>query len=131
MLYTKFLSSDHLVNFKILIAFIAETLHVARSNNGQDFDSFLIDIANKFEKADNKGPLIGWTVASFFAITTVEWLIHLPLFDFLIGFPLQFLGIISAINLGLKYYVDKRGDPASDIKDIVESVAKQLPGIGK
>lgn len=74
---------------------------MVRSNN-KDFDSFLMENANKFEAAENKGAIVGWTLAAFSAITVAEWLIHLPLFDFLLGFPLQFLGLLTAVNLGMK-----------------------------
>lgn len=33
-------------------------------------------------------------------------LIHLPLFNFLLGFPIQLLGLVLLPYLGVKYYVD-------------------------
>lgn len=43
-------------------------------------------------------------MAAFFAITIAEWFIHLPLFNVLLGWPLQFLGLAVAPALFLRYY---------------------------
>ena len=67
---------------------------------GKDFDDVLIEVANKFEEADNKVAIIGWTAAAFSGVVIAEWLIHLPLFDFLLGFPIQFLGLLAAAKYG-------------------------------
>ena len=67
-------------------------------------------------------PIIGWTAAAFFAITTAEWLIHLPLFDFLLGFPLQLLGILTAGSYGLKYYKGQKIDVVGELEDVRHAV---------
>lgn len=66
----------------------------------KDFDEVLIEVANKFERADNKVAIIGWTAAAFSGVVIAEWFIHLPLFDFLLGFPIQFLGLLTGANYG-------------------------------
>ncbi len=73
---------------------------LASARAGKDFDDILIDVANKFEKSDNKVAIIGWSVAGFGTIVMLEWFIHLPLFDFLLGFPIQFLGLLAAASYG-------------------------------
>lgn len=90
-----------------------------------------MDVANKFEKADNKPAIIAFTAAAFFAITTAEWLIHLPLFDFLLGFPIQFLGLLTAANYGLKVYKGDKIDVVGELESFVNSVSKELPGLDK
>ena len=47
-------------------------------------------------------------------------LIHLPLFDFLLGFPLQLLGLLAAPYLAVRYLVD--GESASD--DVGKAVVR-------
>lgn len=106
-----------------------------------------MDVADKFEKSDNKGtifikfsiiyilscqqrcltrscasfpsvPIAAWSAAAFFAITTAEWFIHLPLFDFLLGFPIQFLGLITAANYSLKFYKGERIDLVDELEGV-------------
>ena len=50
-----------------------------------------------------------------FALFTAEWLIHLPLLDFLLGFPVQLLGLFMLPYLGLRYLVDG-GDVNKDVE---------------
>ena len=47
---------------------------------------------------------------------------HLPLFNVLLGFPIQFLGLLTAANYGLKYY---KGDKI-DAMDEFEGVSTAL-----
>ena len=68
----------------------------------KDFDQLLLDVANKFENSSNKGAIVGYSAAAFGAITVAEWFMHLPLFNVLLGFPIQFLGLLTATNLGMK-----------------------------
>lgn len=95
----------------------------------KDFDTILMETANKFENAKNKPAIVGWALAAFSAITVAEWLIHLPGLNFLLGFPVQFIGLIATGNLFLRYYVDKQGDPMTDIEELVNNVSKRLPGL--
>ncbi len=99
--------------------------------DGGDFDALLLDVSNRFEAAENKAAIVGWTAGAAFAIITAEWFIHLPLLDALLGFPIQFLGLVTAVSLGLRYYVEGRGSAAGDLADVVGRVAAQLPGLGK
>lgn len=55
-----------------------------------------------------------WLAAAFFAIVVAEWLIHVPLFNVLLGFPIQFVGLVVTPYLALRYYVDKEGTPLGD-----------------
>lgn len=63
----------------------AGTTVVAKASKEFDFDDLLMNIANdvsaKYEKAENKTAVIGYTAAAAAAILTAEWLIHLPLFN--------------------------------------------------
>lgn len=77
-----------------------------------------MDVADKFEKADNKVPIVAWSAAAFFAITVVESVIHWPLFDILLGFPIQFLGLITAANYGFKYYKGEKIDLVDDFEGV-------------
>jgi hypothetical protein len=95
----------------------------------KDFDTLLMDVANQFEKADNKVAIAGWVAAAFSAITIAEWLIHLPALDVLLGFPIQFIGLIATANLALRYYVDKEGEPLTDVEQLVRKVSSKLPGL--
>jgi hypothetical protein len=90
-----------------------------------------MDVADKFEKADNKAAIVGWTSAAFGTVVIVEWLIHLPVFDVLLGFPVQLLGLVAAVKLAKKYYLDGRGGAVSDFQELVGEVVAELPGLGK
>lgn len=59
-------------------------------------------------------PRRSWLAAAFTAIVVAEWLIHVPLFNVLLGFPIQFIGLVMTPYLVLRYYVDKEGTPLSD-----------------
>lgn len=101
----------------------------ASKASNKDFDSILMDAANKFEQAENKVAIAGWFVAAFAAITMAEWLIHLPGLNVLLGFPVQLLGLIATGNLALRYFVDKEGDMMGDLEALVTKVSKRLPGL--
>ena len=62
-------------------------------------------------------------------LPAAEWFIHLPLFNVLLGFPIQFVGLVSTGALALRYYVDKEGDLMDDVEELVGKVAKKLPGL--
>jgi hypothetical protein len=66
-------------------------------------------------------PIAAWSAAAFFAITTAEWFIHLPLFDFLLGFPIQFLGLLTGANYGLKIYKGERIDFLDELEGVSRS----------
>jgi hypothetical protein len=80
-------------------------------------------------QAENKVAIVGWGIAAFSAVVVAEWFIHLPLFDYLLGFPLQLLGLVAAIDLGIKYYLDKESDAMTDFEALVGKVTKRLPGL--
>lgn len=102
---------------------------VASSSKPADFDEMLEMVANKFEKVENKPVVVGWLVGAVSAIVIAEWLIHLPLLNVLLGFPIQFIGLVSTGYLGLRYYVDNDGEPLADVEMLVNKVAKKLPGL--
>lgn len=39
------------------------------------------------------------------AVFTAEWFIHLPLFNALLGFPIQLLGLVLTPYLAIRYFV--------------------------
>lgn len=96
-----------------------------------DFDKVIADIGDKFEASDNKATIVAYSAAAVFALWVSEWLIHLPLLDFLLGFPIQLLGLATLPYLGVKYLVEKDGDITSDAGRAIKKVAKQLPGLDK
>ena len=61
--------------------------------------------------------------------SAAEWFIHLPLFNVLLGFPIQFVGLVVTPYLALRYYVDKEGDLMDDAEELVAKVTKKLPGL--
>lgn len=75
-------------------------------------------------------PRCSWVAAAFFAIVVAEWLIHVPLFNVLLGFPIQFIGLVVTPYLALRYYVDKEGTPLADAEASVHSLTQLglLPG---
>lgn len=96
----------------------------------KDFDSILSDIADKFEKSDKKGAVIGWSAAAVFAFFFSEWLIHLPLLNVLLGFPIQLIGLLFLPYAVVKYALDD-DDYISDIRGASDRVVKRLPGFDK
>jgi hypothetical protein len=95
-----------------------------------DFDQLLSDTQDKFEASDNKPAVIGYSVAAVFAFFFAEWFIHLPLFNFLLGFPLQLLGLLIAPYLAVRYLADGE-DWYADASDAADKVIAQLPGLNK
>lgn len=97
-----------------------------------DFDEALMSAASKFEQLpqEKKIPVVGYGIAAAAAIITAEWFIHLPLFDFLLGFPIQLLGLLSLPYLGIRYFID-REDATRDAEMVLKKVTDQLPGLGK
>ncbi|CAD7695586.1 unnamed protein product [Ostreobium quekettii] len=55
---------------------------VVRAEEGGDFDALLMKLSDKFEKVENKPVVIGYGVGALVAFFFVEWLIHLPILDF-------------------------------------------------
>jgi len=96
----------------------------------EDFDAILNGLAEKFEKSDNKPAIIGYSVGAGFALFAAEWLIHKPLLDVLLGFPIQLLGLLVLPYLGVRYFVEEKS-ATEDAKQAVTTVVKQLPGLGK
>lgn len=100
---------------------------VVRAEEGGDFDDLLMKLANKFEKVENKPLVIGYGVGALVAFLLVEWLIHLPILDILLGFPAQLLGVLLGPLLLIRYLVDKE-DISADIEQTVAKVTSLLPG---
>lgn len=100
-----------------------------RAEGGFDFDSALASLADKFESSPNKIAISGWTVGIAIGILFAEWLIHRPLLNILLGFPIQLLGLLTLPYLGVRYYVDKTGKPADDFNSAAKTVIKKLPGL--
>ncbi|KAK9798601.1 hypothetical protein WJX73_006868 [Symbiochloris irregularis] len=103
---------------------------VAQASAGEDFDGILSDIADKFEKSDKKGAIIGYTAAGVLAFFFSEWLIHLPLLNLLLGFPIQLVGLLVLPYLVVKYGVEN-DDYVRDLKTAGNRVIKKLPGLEK
>eukprot|EP00803_Ostreobium_quekettii_P011508 evm.model.scf_202.1 EVM.evm.TU.scf_202.1 scf_202:7524-10405(-) len=100
---------------------------VVRAEEGGDFDELLMKLADKFEKVENKPLVIGYGVGSLVAFLLVEWLIHLPILDILLGFPAQLLGVLLGPVLLIRYLVDKE-DISTDIEQTVAKITSLLPG---
>lgn len=103
---------------------------VARAESGDDFDAVLAKYADKFEKSENKTAIVGYTAAAAGALIFAEWLIHKPILDFLLGFPIQLLGLAVLPVLGVRYFVDNK-DVGKDVEDVTQRIAKLLPGLDK
>jgi hypothetical protein len=58
----------------------------------------------------------------------VESLIHLPVLNLVIGFPLELLGVISAGVLALRYLKDG-GDAEADATALAATLKETLPGL--
>lgn len=100
------------------------------ASSGGDFDAILMNVADKFEKAENKPVVIGYCVAAVAAFVFSEWLLHLPALDILLGFPVQMVGIISLPILINRYVLESK-DVTSELSTEVESIVKKLPGLQK
>lgn len=96
----------------------------------EDFDAYLNKMAEKFEKTENKPVVIGYVAAAAFAFITAEWLIHLPVLDFLLGFPVQLVGLLALPYLGVRWFVDGQS-AGKDIEEAVGKVVSKLPGLDK
>ncbi|EIE26783.1 hypothetical protein COCSUDRAFT_64655 [Coccomyxa subellipsoidea C-169] len=93
-----------------------------------DFDSLLSGLADKFEKSDKKAAIVGWTAAGVGAFFITEWLLHLPLLDALLGFPVQLIGVAALPYFYVKYAVE--GDSiVDDLGAAAKKVTKELPGL--
>lgn len=104
---------------------------LASSSGDGDFDAVLAKWADKFEKADNKPLVVGYLSAAVGAVIFVEWLIHLPGLNVLLGFPVQLLGIFALPVLIMRYVVDGKADAGKDAGDLVASITAELPGFKK
>ena len=91
-------------------------------------DQLLANWADKFEKTENKPVVIGWIAAVLSSFIATEWLIHLPVFDFLLGFPVQLIGVLSLPILVTRYVLDGK-DAVKDAGDVVLDITKRLPGL--
>jgi len=96
-----------------------------------DFDSILSTLAEKFERAENKPAVVGYLSAAVAAVFLVEYIIHLPVLDILLGWPIQLLGVFSMPVLAFRYYLQKNNDITEDLTGVVNTVTKELPGFKK
>ncbi|CAL5225357.1 g8160 [Coccomyxa viridis] len=101
---------------------------VMSAQKDTDFDSILTSLADKFEKTEKKPAVIGWTAAAVGAFFLTEWLIHLPLLNVLLGFPLQLVGVLSLPWAYLKY-VDEGDSIVDDLGSAAKKVTRKLPGL--
>ncbi|CAL8467120.1 g6656 [Coccomyxa elongata] len=93
-----------------------------------DFDAILSGLADKFEKSNNKAAIVGWTAAGVGAFFVTEWLLHLPLLDVLLGFPVQLIGVAALPYFYVKYVIE--GDSlVDDVGAAAKKVTKELPGL--
>jgi len=81
----------------------------------------------QWEASDKKGPIVGYSALAFVGLIFVEKFIHLPLFNVLLGFPLELLGIFSAGYIAYTY-VNEDGDFVGDVSKFTGKVTKDLPG---
>lgn len=100
----------------------------AESDGG--LDDFLIKFANKWEEADNKPVVAAYGVGALAALFITEWFIHLPLLDFLLGFPAQLVGVLVGPVLAVRYLVDKE-DFGADVEAFAGKLSDLLPGLKK
>ncbi|CAK0735769.1 hypothetical protein CVIRNUC_000636 [Coccomyxa viridis] len=105
-----------------------KSVAVRAQSKDTDFDSILTTLADKFEKTDKKPAVIGWTAAAVGSFFLAEWLIHLPLLDFLLGFPLQLVGIL-ALPWAYVKYVDESNSIVDDLGSAAKKVTNKLPGL--
>ncbi|DBB07765.1 hypothetical protein WJX82_010306 [Trebouxia sp. C0006] len=109
-----------------------KTICQAASGDQKDFsiDTFLGEVAEKYENAQNKPAVAAWAGGAVFAIFFAEWLIHKPGLNILLGFPIQLFGLLLLPGAILKYLVEKES-PADDVKGALNKLAKRLPGLEK
>jgi len=95
-----------------------------------DFDKFLIIIATKWEEADNKAVVVGYSAAAVAAFFISEWFIHLPVLDFLLGFPVQLVGLLVLPYLLTRWLVDSK-DWYEDVSGATGYLVSKLPYLEK
>lgn len=82
----------------------------------------LCAIPLQYEASENKGAVAGYSIGALVAFIFIEYFIHLPVFNVLLGFPLQLLGVLMAPYLGVRYLMDGK-----DIKDDVGTAIVRRP----
>lgn len=92
-----------------------------------DFDQVLAKGAESWEASDKKLAIVGYSAAALVALYVVESLIHLPVLNVLLGFPLELLGMFSAGYIAYEY-VKEDGDLVADVASFTNKVTKELPG---
>lgn len=95
-----------------------------------DFDSVVSTFTDKFEKSENKTTIIGYAAAATGALVFAEWFIHLPVLNFLLGGPIQLVGLLALPYLGVRYLVEKES-VSQDVEQLSAKVTKLLPGMDK
>lgn len=102
----------------------------AQANDELDFDKFLIILAKKWEEADNKGIVVGYSAAAVLTFAFTEWFIHLPVLDVILGFPIQLVGVLVSPYLIARWFLEKK-DWFDDVSAATGTVVDQLPGLKK
>ena len=87
-------------------------------------------VKGEFAGIDNKPVVIAYGVAALVALSTVDFLINLPVFNILFPALFQAGGILTASALFAKYKTEG-GDPEADFKAFLASKADKLPGLKK
>ena len=93
-----------------------------------DVDKIVADATRRFEASSNKPVVVGWIAAAGAGIITAEWLMHLPLLNALVGFPVQLVGLLITPYLGVRYLMDNE-DPVKDVTAVFEKIVSKLPGL--
>eukprot|EP00873_Tetraselmis_striata_P034303 jgi/Tetstr1/454567/TSEL_041462.t1 len=100
----------------------------SQGGSEMDFDAYLTLFAEKYEASENKGAVAGYSIGALVAFIFIEYFIHLPVFNVLLGFPLQLLGVLMAPYLGVRYLMDGK-DIKDDVGTAITSVTDKLPGL--
>ncbi len=83
--------------------------------------------APQFDKLENKPVVIGYGVGLLVGLYFVESLIHLPVLNLVIGFPLELLGVMSAGALALRY-LKQGGDAEADLSSVAATCVARSAG---
>jgi hypothetical protein len=91
-------------------------------------EELLIKAQRTWDTVENKPVVVGYSVGLLVGLYFVESLIHLPVLNLVIGFPLELLGVMSAGALALRYTVEGV-DPTTDLAKVQATLQDTLPGL--
>ena len=83
-------------------------------------------VSGVVDSLPNKETLLGYGVGGLVALGIVDGLINLPLLNILVGAPVQILGFVTALSLGVRYLVDGK-DAKSEAKGFASTLLAALP----